>query len=613
MELKKELSLLEVFSIASGTMISSGIFILPGLAFMITGPSVFVSYLLAGLLAMGGALSIVELSTAMPKSGGDYYFITRSLGPLVGTISGFLSWFALSLKSAFAIYGIAIFFSEIVGFNFIAVAIITTMLFVILNIVGVKVAGQVEVYFVVALILIMIVYIAFGLPKIDIGNFMPFTKGKGVLGILSTSGFVFVSFGGLLKVSSIAEEVKDPKKNIPLGFITSIISIIVLYVLLLIVTVGVSADKGLASSNTPIADAARVVLGSPGYIALLAAGLFAFVTTANAGIMSASRYPMALGRDKLLPDAVSYVNKRFNTPIVSIVITGAFIILALFMPLEFLVKAASAVILMTYVLANVSVIILRESKIQNYKPSFRSPLYPWLHIVGIALFIVLLIDIEGKAKLVSLIGVGLGALLYFLYGRKKALTEFALLHLIARITDNEMKHHALETELREVLHQRDDVTHDEIDTIIKTAKYISVKGEMTSDVLFETVADELKDDLGMTKRNILSLLTKRERESSTVITKYVAVPHIIIKGENAFKLLVVRAVDGVTFSETHKDIRCIFVLMGTKDNRNLHMKALAAIAQIIQDINFEKNWERTKTEENVRDLLLLSERRRYTH
>ena len=107
MKLKKQLSFIDIFSIATGAMISSGIFILPGLAFSYTGPSVFVSYFLAGVLAFIGTLSIAELATAMPKAGGDYYFVTRSLGPLIGTISGLLSWFSLSLKSAFAIFGIA--------------------------------------------------------------------------------------------------------------------------------------------------------------------------------------------------------------------------------------------------------------------------------------------------------------------------------------------------------------------------------------------------------------------------------------------------------------------------------------------------------------------------
>lgn len=612
MKLEKELSLMEVFSIASGTMISSGIFILPGLAFGMTGPSVFVSYMLAGVLAFIGALSIIELSTAMPKAGGDYFFITRSLGPFVGTISGFLSWFALSLKSSFAVFGIAIFLQEITGIDFIFIAAGVTAFFVILNIVGVKAAGQFEVYLVIGLLLIIIVFIFAGIPKVDMQNFIPFTNpDKGMLGVFSTAGFVFVSFGGLLKVSSVSEEVKNPKVNIPLGFISSIFSIIVLYVLMLIVTVGVSADKGLAGSETPIASAARVILGEPGYYALIAAGIFAFVTTANAGIMSASRYPMALSRDKLLPSFLSVVSKRFKTPIVSIIITGAFIILSLFLPLEFLVKSASAVILTTYILAILSVIILRESRIQNYKPSFRSPLYPWLHIGGIAFFIVLLIDIPGQAKIISLIGIGIGALLYFIYGRRQSMNESAFLHLIARITDKEMKHGALETELREVLHQRDNVTHDEIDSIINDANYLDLDERMEADRFFSTAAAMLAEKLEMDEGKVKCLLREREKDSSTVLTNFTALPHIVADGEGKFKLLVVRAKEGVSFSEEYPDIKCLFVLFGTKDKRNLHMKALASIAQIIQEKDFEKNWMSARNDNQLKDLLLLSERRRY--
>lgn len=89
-------------------MISSGIFVLPGLAHAKAGPAVVFSYFLAGLLATAGLLSIAELTTAMPKAGGDYFYISRGLGPATGTIAGLLSWFSLSLKSAFALIGMAV-------------------------------------------------------------------------------------------------------------------------------------------------------------------------------------------------------------------------------------------------------------------------------------------------------------------------------------------------------------------------------------------------------------------------------------------------------------------------------------------------------------------------
>ena len=105
--LKKSLGVLDVFCIASGAMISSGLFVLPGLAYARAGPAVVVSYVLAGLLAATGLLSTAELATAMPKAGSDYFFIARGMGPAVGTVAGLFNWVSFSLKAAFALVGMA--------------------------------------------------------------------------------------------------------------------------------------------------------------------------------------------------------------------------------------------------------------------------------------------------------------------------------------------------------------------------------------------------------------------------------------------------------------------------------------------------------------------------
>ena len=620
MQLKKGLKFIDVFSIASGAMISSGIFILPGLAFKITGPSMFVSYLLAGILALSGVLSIVELSTAMPKAGGDYFFVTRSMGPMLGTISGFLSWFALSLKTAFAIFGISIIFQSFIkiefGFNLasadasvLAISIVITLIFLILNTVGVEHAGRAEVYLVVALLAIMIIYIFVGMPKVKIKKFEPFAF-KGLAGLLATSGFVFVSFGGLLKVASISEEVDNPKKNIPLGLITSVISISLIYAVLLIVTVGVSDAPKLSGSTEPISQAARNFMGETGYIAMTIAALLAFITTANAGIMAASRYPLALSRDKLLPGFLSKVNKRFKTPVISIFITGFFIVLSLFLPLEFLAKAASTVILTTYILSNIAIIILRTSKVENYRPSFKSPLYPWIQIVGIVIFVLLIIE----TGIIS-VGISFGItfvaiLIYILYGRKKTNQEYAFLHLIERITDKKLTSHNLESELREVIRERDEVVKDVIDELIIDAPVIDLDVKTSGDELFQKVAQVIHKDFGLSVKKLKDYLKKRELESSTVITPFVAIPHTVIPGEECFKLVVVRSKEGIVFGDDN--VKAAFIIIGSKDKRNLHLKALSAIAQIIQSKNFEQRWLAAKSLQNLKDLLLLSNRKRFS-
>ena len=101
--LKKELGLLDVFCVATGAMISSGLFILPGLAFSKAGPAVILSYIIAGMFCIPTLLSMAELTTAIPKAGGDYFYIMRGFGPLLGTVAGFSTWLSLSLKGAFAL------------------------------------------------------------------------------------------------------------------------------------------------------------------------------------------------------------------------------------------------------------------------------------------------------------------------------------------------------------------------------------------------------------------------------------------------------------------------------------------------------------------------------
>ena len=107
--LHRELGLLDIFCIASGAMISSGLFVLPGIAFAKICPAVLISYAIVSLLVIPSMLSKAELATAMPKAGGTFFFIGRSMGPMMGAIGGIAAWFSLAFKSAFALIGIGVF------------------------------------------------------------------------------------------------------------------------------------------------------------------------------------------------------------------------------------------------------------------------------------------------------------------------------------------------------------------------------------------------------------------------------------------------------------------------------------------------------------------------
>ncbi|MFH1007924.1 MAG: amino acid permease [Candidatus Latescibacterota bacterium] len=609
MKLKRELNLLDVFCIASGAMISSGLFILPGLAHAKAGPAVILSYLLAGLFSLAGMLSIAEMTTAMPKAGGDCFTIIRSMGPAVGTVAGLLSWFSLSMKSSFALLGVSIFTVMIVNIDIHIVAVSFCLVFLFINLIGIKDAGRIQVVLVVGLLVLMLLYIVRGLPEVEVQRFAPFAP-HGLAAIFHTAGFVFVSYAGLLKIASVAEEIRNPARNIPLGMILSFLVVTILYTLMVFVTTGVLDAAKLHESLTPISDGASAFMGSWGKIAMAIAAILAFLSTANAGIMTAARSLVPLSRDGLFPGLFGSINSRFRTPHNSLLLTGFFVIISLFLKLEVLVEAASIVLILTNILSCLSVIILRESHVQNYQPRFRAPWYPWIQVIGILGLGFLIFEMGKESLLISLLLVTAGFLTYWFYGRIRGKREYALLHLIERITAEELTTDSLETELKAIIRERDDIVEDRFDQVIENAAVVDIDRAMPVEEFFQLVAEAMADHLEVEPAVLLKSFLDREKENTTVLYPYLAIPHIVIAGEHGFDILLARCREGIAFSEAAPRVHTVFVLVGTTDERNFHLRALAAVAHLVQDPNFEKKWLRARNKQALRDVLLLGERRR---
>ncbi|MBN1670571.1 MAG: amino acid permease [Kiritimatiellae bacterium] len=609
MKLKKKLNLLDVFCTASGAMISSGLFILPGLAHAQAGPAVVLSYLVAGLLALTGMLSQAELVSAMPKAGGTYFYVTRSMGPAVGTVDGLITWFSLSLKSAFALVGMAAFTRIFVALDIRIIALALCVFFVAVNFVGVKEAAMIQRALVFGLLGALSYYIVRGLPAIEVRNLVPFAP-NGVGAVLSTAGLVFVSFGGLLKVAAVAEEVTNPARTVPRGMVLSLFVVALFYTLAIFVTSGVLGAAELDHSLTPISDGAAAFMGRGGVVLLSIAAILAFVSTANAGIMAASRYPLALARDGLVPDVLGRLNARYKTPHVALLFTGLFMVLVLFLELRVLVKVASTVLILTFLFSCLSVIVMREGRVQNYQPQFRSPLYPWVQLIGVAGCAALMIGMGAAALCTSLVLVGCGLFVFWFYGRIRATREYALLHLIERLTAKDLTEHLLEDELKEIIRERDDISKDRFDHIIEHGLVLDIDRHMDWREFFAEVAAAMAPRLNVRESVIRERLLEREKDSSTVVGPGLAIPHIILDGEKVFDIFLVRCKPGVAFPESPTDVHAVFVLAGTRDERNFHLRALAAIAQIAQDLHFYKRWIRAKSKEALRDTVLLGKRLR---
>lgn len=621
-KLKKELGLLDVFAVAAGAMISSGLFVLPSIAYRKAGPAVVLSYFLASLLIIPSLLSKSELATAMPRAGGTYFYVERSLGPVWGLFGGLANWFSVALKSAFAVVGMAVlievvlhevFEMTMLQWHLKALGVACCLGFMAINIFSVKHTSRLQTWLVGVLLALLVFFVVSGIGEAEAVRYKGFFE-KGWLTVFATAGLVFVSFGGLTKVVSIAEEVKNPSRNLPTGMLLAWGVVALLYVAVVAVTVGLVDGGELSESLVPISLAAGKFLGPAGFAALGVAAIAAFVTTANGGILAASRYPMAMSRDQLLPPVLGRVSERFSTPHVAVLLTGTFMIAAIvFFDIEVLVKTASTLMLILFILVNVSVIMMRESRIQSYRPKFRSPLYPYMHIFAIVAYAALIVDMGSVPLLITAAFVGLSAAWFRLYVRRRVSRASAVMHIVERVTDRELKTVTLENELRDILLERDGVIEDRFDKLIRECRILDIPGRMSADGVFREVSVILAERLRSDERILHEKFLQRETEGGTVIQPGFAIPHIIVSGDHKFDILLVRARDGIDFKGAADPVRIMFVLAGSKDERNYHLRALMAIAQIAQEKGFEQRWLAARDSEAIRNLILLSTRRRDAH
>ncbi len=610
MELKKELTLLNVFCIATGAMISSGLFILPGLAFAKAGPAVILSYAIAGIFCLPTLLSMAELTTAMPKAGGDYFYIMRGFGPLFGTIAGFCTWFSLSLKGSFALLGMGAYLSIITPLPLTVIALYCCLFFITLNLIGVKEAGNFQSFLVLGLVGILVGYIAFGTTKVNFGNFSPFFT-HGFNAMFATASFVFISYGGLTKVAALAEEIKNPGRVLPLGMILSIGVTSILYALVIFVTIGVSDAASLKTTVTPISDAAVIFGGNFLKIIISVGAFLAFISTANAGIMTASRYPLGMSRDKLLPSAFQKISKRFKTPYVSILFTGFFMIVSIMvLKLDLLVKVASGVLILLYIFANLTLIVFRESKILSYKPKFYAPFYPYLQVLGVLGGVFLLIEMGTVIVFMTMILLFLGFCWYKIYAQKRASQNSALIyvleHLVAK--DKELASGNLLTELKEIVIKREGLIEKKFGKLVEESRVLDITEPIKMEDFFKEISGFLHKELNLSDKEIFDKFMNRERESSTVIAKGLAIPHIFVRGKNEDKLVLVRARTGIIFPQDQL-VHIAFVFVGAFGERVLHLKILAAIAQITQTPDFKDRWFEAKNEEELKHIILLAEKK----
>ncbi|MFC4448354.1 amino acid permease [Halorussus aquaticus] len=439
-ELAKDLGLLAALTIGVGTMIGAGIFVLPGQAAAAAGPAVALSFVVGGVISLFTALSASELGTAMPKAGGSYYYVNHALGPLFGCIAGWGNWMGLAFASAFYTLGFGEYLATFLPIPTVALGIVTLssfqigallagLVFITVNYVGAKETGRLQVFIVVTLVGILTLFSALGFLQADLSTLQPFFPAEtgGAAAVLPATGLVFVSFLGFAKITTVAEELKNPGRNLPLAVVGSVLIVTTMYAIILVVMMGVVnwRQLGPAFTETPVLDVAEIAFGSVGLAAvgvglLTFAGLLATASSANASILASSRINFAMGRDRLISPKLNDIHPNFATPYRSIAVTGGLILLFIVVgDVKVLAKAGSVLHLIVYGLLNLALIVMRESNPDEYRPEFEVPLYPVVPILGALTSFGLIAFMDPAEIGLALAFVAGGVVWYFAYARSK--------------------------------------------------------------------------------------------------------------------------------------------------------------------------------------------------
>lgn len=627
--LRKQLKLFDVYVIATGAMFSSGFFLLPGLAVAESGSAVILAYALSGLLIIPAMVSKAELATAMPRAGGAYFFLDRTLGPMMGTLGGVGTWLALMLKSAFALIGMGAYLAIFMDVPLKPTAIALTLVFAALNVIGAKEASALIRYLVVTVLFLLVVFILLGLSEVWVrkdvmtlhrDRFQDFWN-TGIDGLLGTVGLVFVSYVGLTKVASLAEEVTNPDRNIPLGMGLSLLTVIGIYTVGVYVMLMVLGVERLTGSLTPVADAAAFMgtwlPDSLLVILIVVAAIAAFASMSNAGILAASRYPLAMARDRLVPEHFSRLS-RFRTPVFSVMLTcSAIVVFLLVLDVAEVAKLASALQMVVFALINVAVIVMRESRIESYDPGYHSPLYPWMQLAGILVPVIVIAEM-GWLPVLFTLGVGILSFAWYkYYARERIARDGAIYHVFERL--GRRRFMGLDRELRDIMKERGGArAEDPFDEVIARAFVIDLaESAVKLSSLVEKASQSLAVRMRLDSADLIQRFEEGLLHGGTPVAHGAALVHARVPGVTASEIVLVRCTCGVEVDTgdaemkqraTTSPVKALFFLVSGEDDPGQHLRILAHLAGRIEDEDFIEEWLGDETDQELKETLLRDDR-----
>jgi amino acid transporter len=461
-----ELGLLDATMIGMGAMIGAGIFVLTGLAAELSGPAAILVFALNGIVTAFTGLSYAELASAIPKSGGGYAFVREIFDDLASFVMGWMLWFAYMIAGALYALGFAPNFIELLHVYGVApapdqvgalavpvlplaipaevaLALVAVALLVALNAVSTAASGSAETIFTIIKVSILIVFVAFGFlsaggtgeTSFTFQNFDPLFA-EGAFSILPAMGLTFIAFEGYDLITTVTEEVENPRENIPKAIFISLAATVVVYLLVVTVAIGTlgapgladAGEAGIAAAATSFMPTGLPIIQNGGALIVFGA-VFSTLTALNAVVIASSRVAFSMGREGQLLPSIGQIHHRYGTPFVAILVSAVVMLASVVLPTQSAGNMSSLFFLLSFIIVNGAVIRLRRERPDMNRP-YKMPFYPVPAVLGIVLNLVLtvvlvafLVGSDPTALLLSGGWIFAGVLAYFALNRLRSEPE----------------------------------------------------------------------------------------------------------------------------------------------------------------------------------------------
>ena len=414
-KLERSLSLWEVTLMSIGIILGAGIYVVIGEAAGITGNSIWISFTIGAVVASFTSLSYAELCSRYPKAGAEYVYVKNSFG---NTPAWLVSWLIIAgniIGGATVALGFSNYFSALFNTPVIPIAIIVLIICGIILILGIKETASVTILFTIIEAIGLIIIIFIGMQKFGDVDYLQLTNG--IKGIIEGGVLIFFSYLGFQGITRLAEETKQPEKNIPKAIILSILITTIIYILVAIAAVSVVPAQELAGEGAPLARIAETAFGKNSFILLSAIALFSTFNTALMMLLSGSRLVYGTAKEKALPPILSKVSKRTLAPWIAIIVIVLAAIFFLFVgDLKSIANLTNFTVFTVFIVINATLIYLRIKK--PIDKGFKVPLsigkVPIIPIFGIFTSAFMIVNLSIDILVLGILLIIIGLIAHFL-------------------------------------------------------------------------------------------------------------------------------------------------------------------------------------------------------